>query len=286
MNMFTNYRLLILLLLGVLSSCKSDDDSIVNSFNSISDIATFHGNLDSNTVIINVQGGPSPELDDGAIITNITKSQTQSALHVNIHQVQTLNPNLFSGSQITSEQATAFHIQNVKILKRVIDFFKQKGKTIYMKGSSFGGFLIQELIATHGINIVDGYAIFVARLDIEEETWKAFSQGNYMKYIYDNDGNFTIEIEKDENNPVRKNMGVLAAGLGHNRYTEKLSNIKDLSKITYVYGNRDKSVGPLSAKELNFLNSKGASVILVEGGNHTVTSEKGVSMLKEIFNIP
>ena len=76
-----------------LLSCKKDDNTTpspkVNTFEAIEDIATFHGNFDGDIVVVNTQGGPLPELDDDSLTNFINVSESQSALFVNVHQVQT-----------------------------------------------------------------------------------------------------------------------------------------------------------------------------------------------------
>ena len=286
-NLSSTCLFLFIFTMSILVSCSKEDD--INPFAPIANIATFHGNLDSDNVIIHVQGGPNAELDDDAIRNRISISNSASTLHVNVHQVQTLSPDIFSSSEISFAQTPDYHTQNVSNLKRVIDYFREQNNRIYIVGASFGGFLIQELISVHGIDIADGYAIFVSRLDIDEETWMAFSQGYYKRYYYDNEGNFSIENEINPppvlNEFIRKNMAILAAGLGQHRYTEKLTDIQNLSKITYYYGDRDEAVGPLSSEELEFLNGKGAHVVLDEGGDHSSPVNLGIERLKEIFNI-
>lgn len=269
-------------------SCNKDDDTNpqVNSFEEISDIATFHGNLEGNIVVINTQGGPVTQLEDETLNEFISETQTQSALFVNVHQEQTKNPSQFTSTDITFEQAKQHDLQSIANLKRAVDFFNgQQGKTVYVLGISFGAFMTQELIALHGIDIADGYLIMVGRLDIDEDTWQPFSEGKYTEYLYDNNGNFTINLLGDGPNAEERNMARLAAGLGYNRYTGKLNSINDLSKITYVYGNKDEQVGPLNTQEIQFLNEKGANVILSDGGDHDVAIGTGLNLLKQTFGI-
>jgi len=267
-------------------SCTKKDDIIPDAFKEISDIATFHGNLEGNIVVINTQGGPETQLDDETLNEFIYETQAQAALFVNVHQEQTKNPSQFTASDITFDQAKEFDTQSVATLKRVVNFFKnQQGKTVYVLGISFGAFMAQELIAAHGIDVADGYLIVVGRLDIDENTWQPFSQGKFTEYIYDNNGDYTITLLGDGPNAEQRNMARLAAGLGYNRYTDRLNSISDSSKITYVYGDRDEQVGPLSTLEIQFLNGKGAKVVLADGGNHDAAIGVGLHLLKQTFEI-
>lgn len=276
------------LFLVTLLSCKKDDDTnpTTNSFKEISDIATFHGNHQGNIIVVNTQGGPTTQLEDETLNEFISETQTQSALFVNVHQEQTKNPSQFTSTDITFEQAKQHDLQSIAYLKRVVDFFKnQEGKTVYVLGISFGAFMTQELIALHGIDLADGYLIMVGRLEIDEGTWQPFSQGKRTQYVYDDNGNYSISLLDDGSDAEERNMSRLAAGLGYNRYTEKLNSINSLSKITYVYGNRDEQVGTLSAQEIQFLNEKGANVVLSDGGNHDAAIGTGLNLLKQTFGI-
>ena len=272
-------------------SCNNDDDATTpsNSIDEISDIAEFYGNLEGDIVVLHAQGGPGLELDDAETSNQIVAELgIQSAMYVMVHQVQTKNPILFTESDITFEQAKEYNLQSVSNLKRVVDFFNnQEGKTVYILGVSYGCLIVQELIATYGADIADGYLILGNRLNVDDAAWQALSEGDFPYHIYDNDGNYTIELENDpEYDTVEeRNMGRLLAGLAFNRYTDKLSDVASLSKVTYIYGDRDEVAGPLSAQELEFLNEKGASIGHVEGGTHDDAIGTGVNILKEVFGI-
>ena len=107
-------------------SCTKKDDIIPDAFKEISDIATFHGNLEGNIVVINTQGGPETQLDDETLNEFIYETQAQAALFVNVHQEQTKNPSQFTASDITFDQAKEFDTQSVATLKRVVNFFKNQ----------------------------------------------------------------------------------------------------------------------------------------------------------------
>ncbi len=289
MKQYHMYKTVLILSLFFISCGSDDNNDSSDAFNQISDIATFHGNLEGDIVVIHAQGGPSVELDDDEASDEvITELGIQSALYVMVHQVQTKNPMLFTSSDITFEQAKEYDLQSISTIKRVVDFFKnQQGKTVYVLGVSFGAFIVQELIATHGVDVADGYLILGNRLNVEDDAWQALSEGKFPIHIYDNDGNYTIQLENDPDNDTveERNMGRLIAGFAFNRYTDKLNSVSSLSKVTYVYGDRDQVAGPLSAQEIQFLNDKGAKVVLSEGGSHDDAIWDGAGLLKEIFGI-
>jgi len=226
------------------------------------------------------------ELADDELNDIIMESGSEAAFYVNVHQEQTKNPTPFIEADITFEQAKETNLKSDEHLKRVVDFFKkQKDKKVYVLGISFGAFMTQELIATHGTDIADGFLITVGRLDIDEELWKTFSEGNFAYFVYDENGDYFIESAGEGPNPEGRNTARLAAGLGYNRYTKKLDPITDLSKITYVYGTKDDAVGRLSEQEVQFLKSKNARVVAAEGGDHGGGIDKAIEILNQTFGI-
>ncbi|MEE9361456.1 MAG: hypothetical protein V3U92_02525 [Cellulophaga sp.] len=246
----------------------------------INNLIYYTGNKLSNTVIINTQGGPEPKLATQEFNEILSSVNTISLLKVNVHQAQTLNPQLFTNSEITFQQATSYDAESIEKLYKVIKYFKDQGKTVYVLGISFGAFMVQELIAEKGIDLADNYLIMVGRLDMNDTYWQGFSLGQ--------DGHFENGITPvlvDQTEIVKKNMSKLAAGLGQNRYTQKLNQYPDLSKITYIYGKVDEAVGKLTQAEIDFLTSKNAKVI--EGPrNHSQTIDDYiVEGFKEAFNI-
>ena len=265
-------------------SCSKDDEPVVaHPFIEIKDDATFHGNLKSNIVVVNTQGGPVTELDDDFLKEIIQESKMNDALFVNVHQAQTKEPHLFTKTDITFEDAKKYDKSSVERLKKVVNYFKEKNKKVFVLGISFGAFMTQELIASYGIDVADGYLIMVGRLDIDEDTWKPFSEGKMTEYVYDNNGDYTINLVTDELDVEERNMNRLAAGLGFNRYTERLKGISDLSKITYVYGTKDEQVGPLSVDETKFLEDRKAQIGKNDGANHDEAIQAGVSLINQLF---
>ena len=231
----------------------------------INTLIYYTGNELSNTVIINTQGGPEPELATQEFNDILSKVNTTGILKVNVHQAQTINPQLFTSSEITFEQAMTYDSESIEILYTVIKYFKDQGRTVYVMGISFGAFMVEELIAKKGINVADKYLIMVGRLDMNDIYWKGFSQGQNGHYV-----NGVTPVLENQTGDSEKNMSKLAAGLGKNRYTETLDKYPDLSKVTYVYGKIDEAVGKLTQSEIDFLNDK--NVTIIEGaGNHSQT---------------
>ncbi|WDV45106.1 hypothetical protein PV797_16500 [Clostridiaceae bacterium M8S5] len=228
----------------------------------IRELCYIEGDINSDTVIINAQGGPDTKLSKEEY--NLIKKEQidKKIMMVNVEQVQTRNPEKFLDEEIPFEKAIQYDEESVEYLYKVVEYFKEQGKKIHIIGASFGAFIVQELIFERGVNIADNIILAVGRLDINEETWENFSRGDGGMFI-----NGEVFVSEDiEDEPLSKNMSKLAAGLSYNRYTKKLKN-HDLSKVTYIYSKDDESVGRLTNKEIKFLKSKNVNVIAVEGGH-------------------
>ena len=171
--------------------------------------------------------------------------------------------------------------KSVAKLHRVIQHFKKQGKKVYVLGISFGAFMTQELLATYGTDIADGYYIMVGRLNIDSEVWKAFSEGKNGMFIHRENKQSKIKTKKQKL-IVEQNMSKLAAGLGHYRYTKKLEHIQDLSKVCYVFGTKDEQVGGLTNEEVEFLESRKAKIITVKDGTHSSAIDEGIKLLKDL----
>lgn len=265
---------------------KSIDENNKKLPNEISQIATVDGDLDNDIVLVNTQGGPMYELDTSTVRMMLEESVGKTeAIVVNVHQQQTLKPDDFNKKEITLEEAKVYDKKSVDDLAKVVKYFKDEGKTVYVFGMSFGAWMVQDLIANYGTEIADKFFIANGRVDMPEEIWKAFSEGgsgyfeNGVKAIPNLQG--TMEDPKAANDTIEiasRNISKLAAGLGHKRYTELLANT-DLSKVFYLHGQKDEAVGRLTNEEVEFLKNQGATVITYNGG-HSAPNDK----MKEGFN--
>jgi hypothetical protein len=246
----------------------------------ISNIATVDGDLSKDIVLVNTQGGPMYELDIISVKMMLAESiGNNDVIVVNVHQQQTLNPLAFKDEMLTLEEAKLVDEKSVADLAKVVTYFKNEGKTVYVLGVSFGAWMVQDLITNYGEDIADKYFIANGRVDMPESIWKAFSQGgsgyfesgvkemaNPNGTMEDPEGSF------DNVSNENKNISILAAGLGHKRYSKLLAHT-DLSKVFYLYGQRDVQVGRLLDEEVNFLKGQGATVVTYEGG-HSAPNDK------------
>jgi hypothetical protein len=279
-------KLILIVFFTILTfSCSNDDKQPtvpIGISQEIKDLISFTGDEDASIVLINTQGGPGTVLDTNGLDQALQDFDTSDILAVNVHQAQTLNPSLFEGKDITFDQAINFDAESIEILYKVVKYFKNQGRTIYVLGVSFGAFMIQELIAKKGIDTADKYLIMVGRLDMNAVIWQALSEGRFG--FFENGINPIVEDEA-ETNATDRNMSRLAAGLGMNRYTELLNVFEDLSRMTYVYGKTDQNVGRLTDAEIEFLQSKKATILSGNGDHDETINAFFAQGLNEAFGI-
>ncbi len=229
------------------------------------------GNPGSDVVVALAQGGPMPFLvPEWELQEVLSPLDLEQVYLVNVHQAQTINAGAFIDQDITFAEAKAAGSESAAMLAAVVAHFKDQGKTVYVVGISFGAFMVQELLATQG-NVADGYLIAVGRIDMPAEVWTEFSEGRAAGFV---NGTEIVEFTIEEagmgaGTPAGdRNMARLAAGLGHNRYSERLARI-DMANVVYVFGTVDEQVGRLSDAEREFLSGRDANVIAYEGGHDT-----------------
>ncbi|WP_299183436.1 hypothetical protein [uncultured Aquimarina sp.] len=267
-------------------SCDSDDDIVIDEpleiSQEIKDLIYFKGDEDAPTVLVNVQSGPDTALSTGEVDEIFQTFDTTDLLAVNVHQAQTLNPSPFENDDITFNQAINFNSESVEMLYKVVNYFKNQGRTVYVLGISFGAFVTQDLIAKKGIDVADNYLIMAGRLDMDEIVWEAFSEG---RTGYFENGTNPILDQEPEMDAIDRNLNRLAAGFAMNRYTELLDSIDDLSSITYVYGEVDQAVGRLTTSEIELLQSKNTNIITGSGDHDQTINDFITQGFEEAFGI-
>ncbi|MGB5989917.1 MAG: hypothetical protein WBG43_09275 [Marinifilaceae bacterium] len=278
------------------SSCSKDNNEtnvkpkevLPITFKDIEPYVSLHGDTNSDIVIINIQGGPILYLEEKGLDSYIKGSDTENVLYVNVHQTQTLTPFLFA-KKISLEDAEKYTQKSVDILKKVMDYYLfETNKSVYFLGISYGAFLLQELIRQYRTPYVSGCLVIGARLKIDNKALEILSNGLIPKYSFDSKGKFSIDVlveESKESDVVLYNMAMLGYVVAKHDYTESLAFIETLSKTTFIYGERDNFIGPLSKKELDFLNKRKANVICALMGNHRFTIHKSLLSIKDVFKI-
>ncbi|AXT52607.1 hypothetical protein D1818_17855 [Aquimarina sp. BL5] len=267
-------------------SCGSDDiiviDEPIEISQEIKDLIYFKGEEDASTVLINVQSGPDNKLSTDEVDEIFQSFDTTDLLAVNVHQAQTLDPSLLEGGDITFDEAINYNAESVEMLYKVVKYFKDQGRTVYVLGISFGAFVTQELIAKKGIDVADNYLLMVGRLDIDDIIWQALSEGRLTYF----ENGITPIVEQEVSTDVTvRNLDKITAGLGMNRYTELLNPFEDLSNITYIYGETDQAVGRLTNPEIEFLQSKNVNIITGSGNHDETIDDFVVQGFEEAFGI-
>ena len=226
------------------------------------------GDLDSGTVWIYEQGGPIHELQPAADVyerLSIYRGEEDVQL-VMAHQTLTLNHDLAARYRDLSLAELQAEVDvSVEILHRTIEHFRAQDKRVVVIGHSYGAFLIPRYLWRHGPDAADRYLIMAGRLDMPMEIVNAFLRGSVW-YFPDAVTPTPLPLpgEPTEREHIESRI---AAATGYDRYTERLAET-DLRRVVYVYGTKDIQVGRLTANEVDFLNSRGAQVIPVEGGDH------------------
>ncbi len=264
-------------------SCGSDDTEIPLSISQeIKDLIYFKGEEDAPVVLINVQSGPDTALSTGEVDEIFQTFDVTNLLAVNVHQAQTLNTSIIENDDVTFDQAINYNSESVEMLYKVVNYFKNQGRTVYVLGISFGAFVTQDFIAKKGIDVADNYLIMVGRLDMDAIVWEAFSEG---RAGYFENGINPILDQEPEMDVIDRNLNRLAAGFAMNRYTELLASFDDLSSITYVYGETDQAVGRLKPAEIELLQSKNTNIITGSGDHDETINDFIVQGFEEAFGI-
>jgi len=276
--------ILVVLITLFIFSCKKDEKESVQKngiSQEIKELIYFKGDENSSVVLVNTQGGPQIELATAEFDEILQNVNTSNILRINVHQKQTLSPKLFTSNDISFNEAIGYNNETVETLYKVVKYFKDQNKTVYILGISYGAFVVQQLIATKGIDVADKYLIMVGRLDMNEAYWTLFSQGKGGHFT---NGGLPI-VPTEQSDVTIRNMYRLAAGIARNRFTQTLNSIPSLSRVTYVYGQIDDQVGKLTNPEIEFLHAKNATVISSNEGHSNTIDNKIVEGFKVAFGI-
>jgi len=263
----------------LLFSCKKDrvtpeeeaetNNSGIALDSEIMGMGNFFGNVFSDVILINVQGGPmtslmTPELKELLSLTDIDNDY----FIFNAHQQQTKTPDKIATS-MTQEMVHQINQGNVDNLTKLIRHFKAQNKKVYILGIGYGAYLTQELIVREGNDIADKYLLMAGRLDMPEIIWQSFEAGNTGGFI---DGQTPFVGTPSTLTEIEKNQNKLMGNLAQNRYTVELAKYNDLTNVTYCFGTADESFGQLSQNEKALLITRQANLLEWEGG-HTESIE-------------
>ncbi len=280
----------ILLIVALFYSCSNDDDAmmippqtsddtdisaaITKIPKDINKLFEAKGNPNAKRVIIYEEGGPSDEFDtetfepvtdgDDPGFSQLFKDDYR----VYVHQALTLNTQLCSRKKLTKKESDIENKVTVEILDRVIKHFKSQGKTVYVIGHSFGGFILTKYIAEKGNRSADKFLIMASRLDMQLVVAENYS--NCKPYIF-KDGITPVPATDSELlNELKRcpTIASMAGAMVTERFT-KTVRARNLSNVVYVYANDDEQTGGLLQNEKNFLKSKRVKVVEIPKGGHS-----------------
>lgn len=218
-------------------------------------------NPNADTIIIGMHGGPSDMiyLGDWEFFENISTFSV-----VEVMQHQHYRPEILADPQTTLETGIKYNDTTVAMLQKVVLHFTNQNKTVVITGHSFGAFIMTEYVDDYGMADVHRVIPMEGRMDMNDEIWEAFATGYWGGF--ESDGITTI-IDPipamDEDLATFK----LMAGIGYNRWTDSLAN-ENLSRLMYVYAERDEAVGQLLFDEINMLETASATVLGITNGEH------------------
>lgn len=256
-----------ILLLVFITSCNKDDSQPQEEYRAtqlpedVKDLFYTVGNTNADTVWIYEQGGPSENLDE----ENLNQFPNyDDYLNVYVHQVLTYNKDLYN-KDLTVAQGELETEVNSEILHKVIQHFKNQGKTVIVIGHSYGAIVVTNYLANKGSSLADKYVIMAGRLDAEQEFYKGLI--NKQFYYFPDFVTPTLHPTIQPTNNTQRTELFLTGIIFKPRYTKELSKV-DLSKVIYSWANDDEALGRLTTDEKNFLLSKNVQLVEIESGGH------------------
>lgn len=269
------FTIFAVLLISLISSCNAQQSIETKKMSSnypetilpkdTTKLWLAEGNPTSQIVTIFLQGGPKDELNFAARGKSIWRylPNYENYYNIHLHQANTLNTDIFRFSDDFTMDDARKEVDNTsEILYRAIKYFKDKGKTVWVLGHSYGAFIIPHYLATRP-SLADKYVIVSGRIDDPKEALTAHIAG--YNGVYEDGTNFISEKGRDfsDYNEAAKKYYLgkqrLKAAIGEISYSEALKDI-ELSNSIYVYNDKDDRVGGLTKQELLFLETKGFQI--------------------------
>ena len=278
---FINAVFMVFFLLA--AACAAADQGFEKSH-----FAATVGDPAAGTAFVYLQGGPTDEVEDFVIGQDALPALVgQEAFFVVPFQIQTREADRFVADPMTFEQAMTEAETTTQIAGETIQRLKDEGKTVHVLGFSYGAFVAADVLAEFG-NIADTFVLAVGRVDMPDQVWRSFADGNLMLFA---NGTDPIPAKVEDTGMSTgsavgdQNMMRLAAGHGHHRYSRLLADL-DLSNVTFIAGTKDEQVGRLSDDEIAFLTARGAEVIVVDAGHaDAIFARQSIGAIKRRFGV-
>lgn len=215
-------------------------------------------------VMLLLVGGPI--FDENDIVANkgrkvnLPPESTDTYVRVLVrqeHMIRFKNNTLPTDRFVTAEEASEINLYSVAITYALGEYFKSLGYKVSLYSSSFGSFIVPEMYRRYGDAPFEKVLISVGRLDIPKAIYESFFNGTGGGF--EADGIMLRALDPVSEVPLTRTQMRLQADLGRNRYTSLLAN-KDLSKIVYFFGGKDRAVGRLTDAEVSFLTGRTVAV--------------------------
>ncbi|WP_298541938.1 hypothetical protein [uncultured Aquimarina sp.] len=245
------------------------------------------GSIEKDTVLILGDGGPKNLLDyefNGKIAMAYLPN-FKNYYNVNLHQATTYNKEIFNWEdEFTLDMAQKETANTSEMMYRSIKYFKDRGKYVVVVGHSYSAFVIPNYLANYP-SLADKYIITGGRF--KADSLQTVYQLKDINTIFEEDGkSLWIPDENRPPNPnrprkyfkIRTAKNLLKAALGQHDYTKLLKD-KNLSNITFFYGNKDRNVGVPTSYELDFLRSKNVQVIETDSDHYNIW-KTAIDMIK------
>ena len=169
------------------------------------------------------------------------------------HMIRFKEKTLPTDKFVTAEEAREINLYSVAITYALAEHFKSRGHKVSLYSNSFGSFIVPEMYRRYGDAPFEKVLIAVGRLDIHKEVYESFFNGTGGGF--EADGITLRALDPVAKDPLVRTQMRLQADLGRNRYTTLLAD-KDLSKIVYFFGGKDRAVGRLTDAEVQFLTGR------------------------------
>lgn len=236
------------------------------------------GDINSDTVLIIAESGPKAQLTFDWRAKEIWSRLPNyfNYYRAHVHQATTLNNSIYDWKHDFTAKMAELEINNgTEILARTIKYFKDRNKKVIVIGTFWSAFVIQDYISKYGNN-ADKYLISAGRLDLNQEQYEYHLKG--FQAVFEEDGKTTVvpdttkiidPLKEERRFRISKVTQLMKGVMKRRRFTAELAN-HDLSNVVYAYATNDIYSGALTDKELNFLDSKGATVYSTDKGHFGV----------------
>ncbi|WP_020538329.1 hypothetical protein [Lewinella cohaerens] len=224
----------------------------------VEDYVVVKSNPDADTVILALQGGPTPVL----LPTEFTYVESISTFSViEVKKYEMLEP-ILQNTELTFAEAVAANDTTAALIEKAVQFYRGQGKFVVLYGHSWGAIILGEYLDDYGLASVDKMVIMEGRLSMQLEFVEYMMEG----YLPNFDLGDSIVLATPINAFPQSLLTLSAAALS-NRWLDSLAAL-NLEKVLYTYGEYDFNSGALLPEEVAFLENGGAEVLFIPMGMH------------------